>query len=184
MDAERRRHPWRSQSRPEGVVVIRQVKEGGQVRWDIRQAEDYVKENKLAEREHPAGFLTSSIRKIIHLALISLPPSSINPLCSQAFEPNPPSYSPIYLHSGHSECAYSMYSNFSITLVAVGWDVSQILGLIHHKTSHTYIHPDKFTRADHRSGKFHSESNPHIWLATPPSPPPPLFYVVWHRSQF
>ena len=56
MDAERRRHPWRSQSRPEGVVVIGQVKEGGQVRWDIRQAEDDVKEDKLAERDHPAGF--------------------------------------------------------------------------------------------------------------------------------
>ena len=57
MDAERRRHPWRSQSRPEGVVVIGQVKEGGQVRWDIRQAEDDVKEDKLAERDHPTGFL-------------------------------------------------------------------------------------------------------------------------------
>ena len=56
MDAERRRHPWRSQSRPEGVVVIGQVKEGGQVRWDIRQAEDDVKEDKLAERDHPVGF--------------------------------------------------------------------------------------------------------------------------------
>ena len=46
MDAERRRHPWRSQRRPEGVVVIRQVKEGEQVRWDIKKTEDDVEKDK------------------------------------------------------------------------------------------------------------------------------------------
>ena len=69
MDAERRRHPWRSQSRPEGVVVIGQVKEGDEVCRNVGESEDDIEEDELTQGDHPEGFLTSSITlyNIVHL---------------------------------------------------------------------------------------------------------------------
>ena len=55
MDAERCRHPWRSQSRPEGVVVIGQVKESREVGRNVGEPEDDVEEDELTERDHPGG---------------------------------------------------------------------------------------------------------------------------------
>ena len=59
MDAERCGHPWRSQSRPEGVVVIGQVKEGDEVRWNVRQAEDDVGEDEFTQGDHPGNHNSS-----------------------------------------------------------------------------------------------------------------------------
>ena len=56
MDAERRRHPWRSQSRPEGVVVIGQVKERCEVGRNVGEPEDDVGEDEFTQGDHPEGF--------------------------------------------------------------------------------------------------------------------------------
>ena len=56
MDAERRRHPWCSQSRPEGVVVIGQVKEGDEVCRNVGESEDDIEEDEFTQGDHPEGF--------------------------------------------------------------------------------------------------------------------------------
>ena len=78
MDAERRRHPWSSQSRPEGVVVIPQVKEGGQVRCNIRQADDDIEEEDFTEWKHPAGFAISEKKYFNWLFFFPTPPIKLS----------------------------------------------------------------------------------------------------------